>query len=120
MERVLAACDRPMLGALLSRMSIVREDDAGVELGAEPAKRAMVESNLVEIKSLFRRVTGKPDLSVTLAGAESEAENASEAPSVPAVRTTVDQAFDHPLVKQVAAILDAQPRRVEPKGVRSS
>ncbi len=118
----MAACERPSLAVLVSRLRVSEREDGCVEIEAEAGKQAMVEANLVEIKTLFRRVMSRADVEVVLLGdvrGDAQSVDAGPATQTPLPRTAADTEFDHPLVKSVAEIFDAQPRRIEPKGRRS-
>lgn len=109
-----------MLSAVLSRATLERGVAGDYVLVVEPGKRGLVEGAMVEVKGLVRQVLGEPEVEVRLGGgedrgAEESGVGANAQASSSASRTSMDREFEHPLVKQVAELFDAVPRRVEPK-----
>jgi hypothetical protein len=121
LERVLAAASRrPMFCSMLRGARIVSEDDDRVTVAFDPGQRSAAIAHLDELKPFFAQATGNRGIELVVEGGEKSPGSGSEpgedvsAPSTPASRVEVD--LDHPLIRQVAELFDATPRRVEPRG----
>jgi hypothetical protein len=102
-----------MLVAVLRSASIVDESDGRVRLAFPPAQRAAAAAHLSELKPFFIRATGRRDLDLSIAGPGDGPGEADGAPEHP--RTRADADLDHPLVRSVAELFEATPKRVEPR-----
>jgi len=117
LERVLAvAAHRPMLCSMLRGARVVSEDGSRVTIAFDPGQRSVAVAHLAELKPFFAQATGNRGIELVVEGGEVMQEVGEDvsAPSTPASWVEVD--LDHPLIRQVADLFDATPRRVEPRG----
>lgn len=101
---------------MLARVRVEQIGSDEFELHVEPSQRVMVEDHLPELRPVFEKVLGVRAPSLRLAdgagvtpGPESEVE-------MPMLRTSTDAELEHPLVKEVARLFGATPKRVDPRG----
>ncbi|MCL4220344.1 MAG: hypothetical protein KJZ65_03135 [Phycisphaerales bacterium] len=114
-QRLAAVCG-PRLRTLLARVRIEQVGSDEFELHVEASQRAMVEAHLWELRPVFEKVVGVRDLSLRLAdGVEVEPGDRPEV-EVPMLRASADAELEHPLVKEVASLFGATPKRIEPRG----
>ncbi len=121
LERVLSACSRrPMFCSMLRGARVVSEDGCRVTIAFDPGQRSAAVAHLDELKPFFIEATGNRGIELVVEGGEQSPGSGPEpgedvlAPSRPGSRVEVD--LDHPLIRQVADLFDATPRRVEPRG----
>jgi hypothetical protein len=125
LERVLAAASRrPMFCSMLRGARVVSEDGSRVTVAFDPGQRSAAVAHLAELKPFFAQATGNRGIELVVEGGEvspgsgpgsgPEPGEDVSAPSTPVSRVEVD--LDHPLIRQVAELFDATPRRVEPRG----
>lgn len=116
MDRVRAACaKRPMLASMLVGAEVASESGDVVTVSFSPTQRAAAAAHLAELKPFFIEATGRRGLEIVVEGVdEEEASAPSDDGAVQAIRPTrADAGLDHPLVRQVAELFDATPKRVE-------
>jgi hypothetical protein len=121
LERVLAAASRrPMFCSMLSGARVVSEEGSRVTVAFDPGQRSAAVAHLAELKPFFAQATGNRGIELVVEGGEKspgfgpEVGEEVSTPSTPVSRVEVD--LDHPLIRQVAELFDATPRRVEPRG----
>lgn len=107
-----------MLASMLAGATIVDESEGSVRVAFSASQRAAAAAHLAELKPFFARATGRRDIEVIVdspeAGRIAADDGGVEDRPVP-LRTRSDADLDHPLIKHVAELFDATPRRVEPR-----
>lgn len=114
MDRVRAKCTRPALASMLAGAEVVGEVGDVVTVSFAPNQRAAAAAHLEEFKPFFVAATGRRGLELVVDGVEEASSSPAEGGAPSAVRPTrADAGLDHPLVRQVAELFDATPKRVE-------
>ncbi|GAB4384350.1 MAG: hypothetical protein Kow0022_06670 [Phycisphaerales bacterium] len=117
MERLTAACG-PRLRTILSRVTVRQIASDEFELEPAPQQRAMVEAHLAELKPIFEKALDMHSVSLRLIDPTPPPSGAAHAGPGQAIRSNVDAELEHPLVREVANLFSATPKRVEPRGKR--
>ena len=116
LERVLAAASRrPMFCSMLRGARIVSEDGDRVTVAFDPGQRSAAVAHLAELKPFFVQATGNRGIELVVEGGEVSPEPGEDVSVPSATGSRVEVDLDHPLIRQVADLFDATPRRVEPR-----
>lgn len=103
---------------MLSRVKVEQVGSDEFELQPEPTQRAMVEAHLTELKPVFEKAMNMRGVSIRLSESAPSPGDGEESDPEPVVRVSTDAELEHPLVKEVAHLFGATPKRVEPRGKR--
>lgn len=103
---------------ILSRVTVRQVASDEFELEPAPQQRAMVEAHLAELKPIFEKALDMRSVSLRLIDPPPPPGQAAQAGPGPVVRSSADAELEHPLVKEVASLFSATPKRVEPRGKR--